>query len=373
MPDCQHSHSRKRGRVATALPAAALCGVLLTGLAGAIGPSLARPGSAEARTTPVPQGEQAPAAASPTSVDDLRAIQRRARAAVARAVPATVALRIGATQGSGVIVRRGDEWFVLTAGHVSGSPGQRVVITLSDGQQLRGRTLGRDRGVDSGVIRITSTPPGDDEQPWPHAPIGASQGLAPGTWCLATGHPGGFQRGRPPVVRLGRVVQCDTRTIWTDCTIVAGDSGGPLFDLDGKVIAIHSRIGRGIAANYHAPIDAYTRQWQRLARGDEWGGWQDFVPPKPGSAYLGVGLAAHARGCRITRVVSNTTAHRAGLRQDDILIAIGESAITTPQSVVDALKTLDAGDTVTLKWLRPADEGRLVEQEQSVVLGSRPQ
>jgi len=51
-----------------------------------------------------------------------------------------------------------------------------------------------------------------------------------------------------------------------------GDSGGPLFDLDGNLIGIHIRIGRHLAGNLHAPASAIQTGWPRLAKGDVWGG-----------------------------------------------------------------------------------------------------
>jgi hypothetical protein len=54
---------------------------------------------------------------------------------------------------------------------------------------------------------------------------------------------------------------------------VGGDSGGPLFDLEGRVVGIHSRIGGArIDENVHVPVDAFNRSWDRLVRGDRWGG-----------------------------------------------------------------------------------------------------
>ena len=52
--------------------------------------------------------------------------------------------------------------------------------------------------------------------------------------------------------------------------MIAGDSGGPLFDLAGRVIGINSRIGGSTTMNYHVPINVFLDNWERLAKGDEW-------------------------------------------------------------------------------------------------------
>src|ERR1700758_5044418 len=102
--------------------------------------------------------------------------------------------------------------------------------------------------------------------------MGKSTSLTKGQWVVSIGHPGGFRPNRTPVVRLGRVLEANANLIVTDCTLVGGDSGGPLFDLDGKVIGIHSRISSGLAFNFHVPVDTYRTTWDRLVKGDVWGG-----------------------------------------------------------------------------------------------------
>jgi serine protease Do len=71
------------------------------------------------------------------------------------------------------------------------------------------------------------------------------------------------------VVRAGRVLQVRDGVLQTDCTIVAGDSGGPVVDLDAKVIGINSRINAGVPTmNFHVPIDAFHQSWDRLVKGE---------------------------------------------------------------------------------------------------------
>lgn len=84
-----------------------------------------------------------------------------------------------------------------------------------------------------------------------------------GDWVFALGHGGGLDRKRGPMVRLGRVVSLKDGVIQTDCKLIRGDSGGPLFNLDGKLIGIHSRVGSGLEDNLHVPMkdfDALTEE-----------------------------------------------------------------------------------------------------------------
>src|SRR5262249_56787918 len=96
---------------------------------------------------------------------------------------------------------------------------------------------------------------------YPHVEMGDSKSLQKGQWVVSLGQPGGFVPGRSPVLRLGRVINSTDSLIQTDCTLVGGDSGGPLFDLDGKVIGIHSRIGERISFNIHVPVATYRDEW----------------------------------------------------------------------------------------------------------------
>jgi serine protease Do len=213
-------------------------------------------------------GQDAPSAKlgadGPHSVAELRALEGQVEKVLAKVVPCTVGIRIGNGQGSGVIVSA--DGYVLTAGHVSGEPNRNAVVTLPSGKELKGKTLGRNTGIDSGLIKITE--PG----PYPFVEMSKAGPLAKGQWVVAVGHPGGFRRNRSPVVRLGRVLFANPFLIRTDCTLVGGDSGGPLFDLDGLVVGIHSRIGPGaITENIHVPVDTYRETWDRLASAESWG------------------------------------------------------------------------------------------------------
>ncbi len=239
-----------------------------------------------------------PAPLTPRNAADLKAIQDRVEAVVKMALPATVGLQVSDGQGSGVIVSK--DGYVLTAGHVSGKPHDPVFIILSNGVRVRGESLGANNGIDSGMVKITT--PGD----YPFVPFGTTAKLVSGQWVVALGHPGGYQPSRPPVVRLGRILNMvvgpnndNLGYIGTDCPLINGDSGGPLFDLDGRLIGINSRIGEATTMNIHVPIDTFARTWDRLAGGDEWNNNSVLAGGRGGGDCPG-GLAAADRAIRRT-------------------------------------------------------------------------
>ncbi len=173
---------------------------------------------------------------------------------------ATVALVSPSEPGSGSGVIVSPDGIVLTAAHCIEGFGSPNVILLSDGRKVRTTALGKDRGRDSGMVKIIDpAPPGG----WPYVPL--AQTPEQGAWVLAMGHPGGVVLGRPPPLRLGRIYsKPDDEFISTDCTVVSGDSGGPLFDLEGHVVGINSNITVNIDANRHIPGSLFVKQWHQL-------------------------------------------------------------------------------------------------------------
>jgi serine protease Do len=271
-----------------------------------------------------------------------------------------VCLRIGNSQGSGVIIDL--DGHILTAGHVSGEANRDAVILLADGRRLKGKTLGANNGIDSGLVRIT------DKVDFPHVEMANSAQLKKGQWCLALGHPGGFKQGRDPVVRMGRLLAITEQTLTTDCALVGGDSGGPLFDMHGRVIGIHSRIGGKVSSNVHVPIDTYRDTWVRLAAAEVWGGGIPFFSfTKPAEPYLGVRAALDKAVVKIEAVTPNSPAEKAGLKINDTILKIDNHKVTAVEDVGKALKARVPGAHIVVHVQRGNETVAV-----NVVLGKRP-
>ena len=203
--------------------------------------------------------------------EDLAAFSEHLTSVAERCRAATVGIVIpGGSMGSGVIIDH--EGLVLTAAHVLPEAGGEVVIVTADGKQHQAVALGVNRGVDSGMARIND--PGTDLGALATAPVADADTMWEGDWCIAFGHGGGVQTDRPAPMRLGRVLHISSRTeairwVTTDSTVISGDSGGPLFNLEGEVIGIHSNIGMSVLVNRHVPIGAYHAQWDALLKPEE--------------------------------------------------------------------------------------------------------
>ncbi len=321
-----------------------------------LGPVRAEEPTLLSKPSPLPAALTKPA---PESVADLRAIQTQVRKVIAQVTPAVVGVRIGPGAGSGVIIS--EDGYVLTAGHVSGpESGKPATLILPDGREVKAKTLGANHGIDSGLLKIT------EEGKWPHVEMGKSAELKKGQWCLTIGHPGGFKPGRTPVVRLGRVLELAEGYVRTDCTLVGGDSGGPLFDLEGKVIGIHSRIGGTITANMHVPVDTYRDTWDRLTGGEIWGG-RTSGDRSASTPFLGVEIDYEASGCKIVKIVPDSPAEKAGLLADDELLEFEGARLQEPEDLSLQLRKKRINEEVTLKVRRDKETLTL-----KVKLGRRP-
>ncbi|MCY2954973.1 MAG: trypsin-like peptidase domain-containing protein [Planctomycetota bacterium] len=111
-------------------------------------------------------------------------------------------------------------------------PGERVTVILRDDRRCEAELLDANRSYDLSLLRLVK--PG----PYPYTPLDEKVALQLGDPVLKLGHPLGYRPGRDPVVRLGRVLYWGDDSFVPDCLISGGDSGGPLFDLDGRLVGI---------------------------------------------------------------------------------------------------------------------------------------
>ena len=196
----------------------------------------------------------------PPDFANLRPIESRVIETIDTAMPATVAVRMGRMRGSsatGVLI---GEDLVLTAGHVGERPGRVAYIELADGRTFKGRALGQvfQDGVDVGLIRIDT-----EGEELPKMAFGAIDDVAQGDWVVVLGHasltPDNTDEAALPAARVGRVLRISGPRLDVDAPFDSGDSGGPVVDLDGRLLGIVSRCGhyawQNVATNIRAIKD----------------------------------------------------------------------------------------------------------------------
>jgi serine protease Do len=279
---------------------------------------------------------------TPEGVGDLRVLQDQVRQVLQHAMPATLGVQLGDAAGSAVIVSA--DGLVLTAGHVAGVPGREVRCFFADGRVAKGITLGMNREIDSGMIRLTE--PG----PWPHVKIAEeASALKPGEWVVALGHAGGFNPSRTPPARIGRVLYQNEEILHTDCALVGGDSGGPLLNLRGELVGIHSRIGRRITSNFHVPVGTYRQTWDRLVAGESWGGELDAEEPVRYRPMLGLAVQNGDGSCRVTQVFTGGPAKTVGVAPGDLITQFDGQPVKSSDALAKLLWKQKPGNKVKLE------------------------
>ena len=277
---------------------------------------------------------------------------------VARQVTPTVVSIVAPNvgSGSGAVIRR--DGMILTNAHVVGSA-RTVQVGLADGRKVVGTVLGRDRGLDVAVVRISVNDV-------PVAPLGNSDQLQVGQLAIAVGNPLGLERTVTTGVisalnRPARTLGGET-FIQTDAAISPGNSGGPLVDSRGAVIGINTAelLGQGVQGlGFAIPINvAMAMANQVLATGR-------YVRPFLGIAFNDVDadLASQFRlpvreGVLVTDVQAGSPAAAGGLREQDIITRVNDTPIAMGGDLRRILRGLKPGDEARLTVVRPPNGAR---------------
>ena len=289
--------------------------------------------------------------------DSLLKVQRQVQSVLPGARKALVCLECNGATASGVIVSA--DGLVLTAAHVTAEPKKKVRVVLSDGRSVEGTSLGLDTSTDAAMVRLPKP-----AREWPHVSISRDlRALEPGQWCFDLGHPGGFDKARGSVVRIGRLVKISSNMLQSDCIMMGGDSGGPLFNLDGDVIGINSQIWSGSDQNLHVSMAPFLRSWDAMKRGDTITTWA-----QGGGGWVGISTEGAEEGLLIGAVAPDSPAMKAGLKQGDVIVKVNNQKLAMPSDFTETIRNCTVGQIVTL-LVKTMQGQRVVE----VKLGQRPE
>jgi serine protease Do len=160
------------------------------------------------------------------------------------------------TMFSGVAVDT--KGYILTSAH-SMMSGQVYQVRFPDGKNFMARGLGRILSNDAGLIKIT------DNGTWSTSEMELSDVVKENELCIGISYAGSLGQSQPNV-RFGYVAEPLTGdgSFRSTCLMEPGDSGGPVFNLSGKVIGIHSRIELGPDRNFEIPVATYRNYWKSL-------------------------------------------------------------------------------------------------------------
>src|SRR6202140_1479451 len=251
--------------------------------------------------------------------------------------------------GSGVIVDAANG-YVLTNGHVT-ETATRIEVTTKENRRFTAKLIGTDSDTDVAVLQIPATN-------LTAVPLGDSDRLQVGDFVLAIGNPFGLgQTVTSGIVsalgRSGLGIEGYEDFIQTDASINLGNSGGPLVDLQGRVVGINTAIlapgGGNIGIGFAVPINMARQVMDQLVnygeikRGRIGVAIQDLTPDL--AQALGT---RHTQGAVIARVEPGSPAERAGLRTNDLVVAINGAPMRSGTELRNRVGLSRIGDAVEL-------------------------
>jgi serine protease Do len=269
--------------------------------------------------------------------------------------------------GSGFIVDR-LAGLILTNNHVVAGADE-VLVKLGDNRQLAAKVLGSDPATDVAVVKLDK-PPKDLQA----ATLGDSERVRVGDYVLAIGNPLGLgqtvtmgivsAKNRVIGEKLGDVDPRYEDFIQTDAAINQGNSGGPLFNFRGEVIAINSAIiNPGVAMNvgFAIPINLarqvadQIRKSGKVARGYLGVGGEDFTLERAEELHV-----AYTPGALINVVGRGTPAEAAGLRPNDVIVELGGKPIENYRRLPAAVGLLRPGEKAKVVFMRKGKRAETV-------------
>ncbi len=281
--------------------------------------------------------------------------------------------RQGQSLGSGFLIS--SDGYIVTNNHVI-SAGTRtavvesITVTLTDKKEYKARVVGRDTASDIAVLKIDATG-------LPFVRFGDSSRARVGDWVVAIGNPFGIGSSVTAgiVSALHRVTGqggAYDRFIQTDASINQGNSGGPMFDMNGNVIGINSQIytptggnvgiGFAIPAEQAKPIVDQLRGGAKIKRG--YLGIQ--LQPMSPEIYESLGLPKD-RGELVASVVAGEAAARAGILQGDVITKVNNQDVTPEQSLSFIVANLPIGSRIPIELIRNGQRLNV-----TATLGERP-
>jgi len=292
----------------------------------------------------------------PAGLEDLKQVQQQLQQSVQQGLKAVVGLQMGAGFGSGVIVSQ--DGLIMTAAHVTGGVGTEFDCVLPGGKKVRAVSLGLDSENDAALAKIIT--PGK----YDFVEI-EKQAVQVGDWVFSLGHSGGYDKQRGPGLRLGRVLSVKDHAICSDCRLIGGDSGGPQFNMQGRLIGIHSRVGMVLEDNVSVPMSSFERVWGQMLE-SQFIGKGPFAQQQP--AFFGALSSECEQGLKIEKMAKDGAAQKAGLQVGDIITSLGGKPVKSKDEFSKLIAGMSAGAKVQLGILR-ADKALQVE----VKLGTKPQ
>ena len=275
--------------------------------------------------------------------------------------------------GSGFLISA--DGYVVTNNHVINPDGnaklEEITVKLTDGSEFPAELVGSDAASDLAVLKIKRA------EPFPFVHFGDSRQAKVGDWVIAIGQP--FGLGGTVTAGIVSAVYRNTgaggaydRYIQTDASINRGNSGGPLFDMQGNVIGINNAIfspsGGSVGIGFAIPAETAEPLVKKLVAGEEIqrGYLGVRLQPVTDDIASALGIPKN-RGEFVQAVEPDEPAARAGLQAGDVILSVNGMEVTPDQTVSFIVANVSPNTRIPLQILRDGKRSTL-----NVTVGKRP-
>lgn len=253
--------------------------------------------------------------------------------------------------GSGFILSA--DGYIMTNNHVI-SNADEITIRLSDDTVLDAKLIGQDERSDLALLKV-------EANNLPKVSIGDSNNLKLGEWVLAIGSPFGFDHTVTAGIVSGKKRNLPNESyvpyIQTDVAINPGNSGGPLFNLQGEVVGVNAQIytrsGGFMGVSFAIPAETLSNVYRQLKDdGKVKRGWLGvFIQQVDKDLAESFGLDK-AKGAVVARILENSPAEKAGLKQGDIILKFDNKEIKKSKDLPLMVGSTNVNETVKIELLR---------------------
>jgi serine protease Do len=269
-------------------------------------------------------------------------------------------------KGSGFIISA--DGYILTNNHMVGEA-EKIKVELADGRPFTAKVIGTDPETDVAVVKI-------DASNLPYLELGDSDALEVGEWVIAIGNPLGLNRTVTQGIvsakgRSGFHLATYENFIQTDAAINFGNSGGPLINLDGKVVGINTAIvgpGGNIGIGFAIPINMAKNIADQLMAGK--GIERGFLGVLPQDLDPNLAEAfglKDAKGVLIPEVTEGSAADKAGLKHNDVILELNGEPVESADVFRNKIAMFKPGTEVKLTIWRDGKRKTV-----TVTLAKRP-
>ncbi len=257
--------------------------------------------------------------------------------------------------GSGFIVSQ--DGYIVTNTHVIDNA-SKIKVTLNDKRELTAKVIGKDKYSDVALLKVEATG-------LPMVNLGDSDKLEVGQWVVAIGAPFGLDHSATQgiVSALSRSLPDGTYVpfIQTDVAVNPGNSGGPLFDLNGNVVGVNSQIysrsGGYMGISFAIPVNLVKNITEQLkTAGVVNRGWLGVQIQNLDQELANSFSMTKPQGALVASVQPSSPADKAGVQAGDIIVGFNNAEVTSADHLPLLVGTTGIGSTVPLKVLRAGAE-----------------